>query len=125
MKYNGSTSEFGRATASGRPFAQTSRALERTVIPVGVGGALGVGVGNLSAPKVHSHRRPAWAWAPVQIALLVVRKFFSSCKLIDLHPDAVIGPGLIIGHGGPIRITVTPKSEPTARFIMYVPSERI
>ena len=24
--------------------------------------------------------------------------------LIDLHPDAVIGPGLFIAHGGPVRV---------------------
>lgn len=48
--------------------------------------------------------RPQWTWAPLWGALVVFRKFFSVVTLIDLHPGAVIGPGLIIAHGGPVRV---------------------
>jgi serine O-acetyltransferase len=54
--------------------------------------------------KVVQGCRPGWLWAPGRLGLRVVRKLFVIVTLIDLHPDAEIGPGLIIAHGGPIRV---------------------
>jgi serine O-acetyltransferase len=48
--------------------------------------------------------RPRWLWAPARFALRIVKKLCSGVTRIDLHPDAEIGPGMIICHGGPIRI---------------------
>jgi serine O-acetyltransferase len=54
--------------------------------------------------KMVRGRQPAWLWAPARLTLSVVRKLFVIVTLIDIHPDAEIGPGLIIPHGGPIRV---------------------
>jgi serine O-acetyltransferase len=54
--------------------------------------------------KVVGRSRPRWLWAPVRLALQVVKKLFSIVTLIDLHPDAEIGPGMYIAHGGPVRV---------------------
>jgi serine O-acetyltransferase len=59
--------------------------------------------------KVVGRCRPRWFWAPVRITLRVVKKLFSIVTLIDLHPDAEIGPGLLICHGGPVRIHFATK----------------
>ena len=48
--------------------------------------------------------RPKWAWAPARIALAIIRKLFTLLTIIDIHPNAQIGPGFFIAHGGPIRI---------------------
>src|SRR5215469_2294849 len=48
--------------------------------------------------------RPRWAWAPARISLAIIRKLFTILTIIDIHPNARIGPGLFIAHGGPIRI---------------------
>jgi serine O-acetyltransferase len=42
--------------------------------------------------------------APAWIVLAIARKLFTVITHIDIHPDAQIGPGLLINHGGPIRI---------------------
>ena len=47
---------------------------------------------------------PGWLWAPARLGLGVVRKLLTMLTLIDIHPDAEIGPGLLIAHGGPIRV---------------------
>jgi len=54
--------------------------------------------------KAIRKQRPAWLWAPILLALCIVRKLFVIITLIDIHPNAEIGPGLIIPHGGPIRV---------------------
>ncbi len=54
--------------------------------------------------KMVRERQPGWLWAPARLGLLVIRKLFVIVTLIDLHPDAEIGPGMIIPHGGPIRV---------------------
>src|SRR5690348_8847794 len=54
--------------------------------------------------RVIRQGRPNWLWAPANIVLAVLRKIFTVVTLIDIHPDAEIGPGLILTHGGPIRI---------------------
>jgi serine O-acetyltransferase len=59
--------------------------------------------------KVVGRWRPRWLWTTVRIALRVTKKFLSIVTLIDLHPDAEIGPGMIICHGGPVRIYAQTK----------------
>lgn len=54
--------------------------------------------------KVVRQLQPTWLWAPACLILRVWRKLFVLLTLIDIHPDAEIGPGLIIPHGGPIRV---------------------
>lgn len=54
--------------------------------------------------KMLRQLQPRWLWAPARLALRVVRKVFVIVTLIDIHPDAEIGPGLLIPHGGPIRV---------------------
>ena len=54
--------------------------------------------------KVVQELQPRWLWAPARIALRIVRKLFVIVIMIDIDPDAEIGPGLIIPHGGPIRV---------------------
>jgi serine O-acetyltransferase len=54
--------------------------------------------------KAARKQHPEWVWAPVLLALCIVRKLLVIITLIDIHPDAEIGPGLIIPHGGPIRV---------------------
>jgi serine O-acetyltransferase len=54
--------------------------------------------------KTINNQRPIWLWWPLRLALKVVRKLFVIVTLIDIHPDAQIGAGLIIPHGGPIRV---------------------
>jgi serine O-acetyltransferase len=39
-------------------------------------------------------------WAPLRI----VKKLFTLATLIDIHPNARIGPGFLIVHGGPLCI---------------------
>jgi serine O-acetyltransferase len=49
--------------------------------------------------KVVRRYRPRWLWAPARLTLHVVKKLLSIVTLIDLHPDAEIGPGMLIRHG--------------------------
>jgi len=59
--------------------------------------------------KTIRRQHPGWLWAPILLMLSIVRKLFVIVTLIDIHPDAEIGPGLIIPHGGPIRVHGTTK----------------
>lgn len=54
--------------------------------------------------KIVRQLRPGWFWTPARLTLAVAKKLLSILTLIDLHPDAEIGPGMIICHGGPVRI---------------------
>jgi serine O-acetyltransferase len=54
--------------------------------------------------KVVRRREPAWLWAPLRLVLTILKKILTRVTLIDLHPDAEIGPGLMITHGGPIWV---------------------
>lgn len=54
--------------------------------------------------KTINNQRPIWIWWPLRIALKVIRKIFVILTQIDIHPDAEIGPGLFVPHGGPIRV---------------------
>jgi serine O-acetyltransferase len=54
--------------------------------------------------KVVRQLRPRWLWTPARLILRVVNKLFTMLTHIDLHPDAQIGPGLLIPHVGPLRV---------------------
>jgi len=54
--------------------------------------------------RIVRRQRPQWLWAPARFALGALRKLTSIVTLIDIHPDATIGPGMIISHGGPVRV---------------------
>jgi serine O-acetyltransferase len=54
--------------------------------------------------KIVGRCRPRWLWAPARLTLGIVKKLLSIVTLIDLHPDAEIGPGMYIAHGGPVRV---------------------
>ena len=74
--------------------------------------------------KAIRKQHPEWLWAPLLLVLCIVRKLFAIITLIDIHPDAEIGPGLIIPHGGPIRVLEIPGSVPTVLFITYAQLEQ-
>jgi serine O-acetyltransferase len=49
-------------------------------------------------------KRPRWLWAPARIAIAILKKLFTTITHMDIHPDAQVGPGLLIPHVGPLRI---------------------
>jgi len=53
--------------------------------------------------------QPSWLWMPLRVALAIVKKPFTMITGIDLHPDAEIGPGLLIPHGSEIRVRAGTK----------------
>jgi serine O-acetyltransferase len=59
--------------------------------------------------RVVRRRQPGWLWAPARLVLAVARKLISIVTIIDIHPDAEIGPGMIIAHGGPVRVHAATK----------------
>ena len=59
--------------------------------------------------KAVKRRRPRWLWVPARVALSVVNKLFTMVTHIDIHPDAQIGPGLLIPHVGPVRVHPSTK----------------
>ncbi len=91
------------------------KALRAELIRFRIAGYTGWGSEGFWALVLHRlhwvvrHQRPRWLWGPVRLALRVVRKLFVMMTLIDIHPDAEIGPGLIIPHGGPIRVHAATK----------------
>jgi serine O-acetyltransferase len=54
--------------------------------------------------KAVRHYHPQWLWMPARVLLGVIRKLFTMVTHIDLHPDAEIGPGLLIPHVGLVRV---------------------
>jgi len=48
---------------------------------------------------VHGYR-PRWVWMPIRLTLGVANKLFTMVTHINIHPDAQIGPGLLIPHVG-------------------------
>ena len=53
--------------------------------------------------SVRRHRS-IWLWTIPRIGLALARKLLTVVIQIDIHPDAEIGPGMLIPHGGPIRV---------------------
>jgi serine O-acetyltransferase len=49
-------------------------------------------------------KRPRWVWAPCGILIGIAKKLFTTITHMDIHPDAQVGPGLLIPHVGPLRI---------------------
>jgi serine O-acetyltransferase len=54
--------------------------------------------------KVVNECRPRWVWMPARFILAIVNKLFTIVTHMDIHPDAQIGPGLLIPHVGPLRV---------------------
>jgi serine O-acetyltransferase len=103
MKYNGSTIRQWAGDSQWRAFrADFARFREHGYTGWGSEGLWALAIYRLQ--RFVRLRRPQWAWAPLHVALAVVRKFISIVTLVDLHPEAQIGPGLIIAHGGPVRV---------------------
>jgi serine O-acetyltransferase len=48
--------------------------------------------------------RPRWLWLPWRMGLAVVNKILTVVTHINLHPQAQIGPGMLIPHVGPIQV---------------------
>jgi serine O-acetyltransferase len=51
------------------------------------------------------HRRPRLFWATPRALVAVAKKALTIVTHIHLHPDAQIGPGMLIPHVGPIRVS--------------------
>lgn len=49
-------------------------------------------------------KRPWWLWKLPAILIAIIKKFFTAITHMDIHPDARVGPGLLIPHVGPLRI---------------------
>jgi serine O-acetyltransferase len=54
--------------------------------------------------KVVRNRHRRWVWAPVQLGLRIVNYLLVMVTQIRIHPEAEIGPGLLLPHVGPIRV---------------------
>jgi serine O-acetyltransferase len=103
MKYHGSTISQWAADSQWRAFrADLARFREHGYTGWGSEGFWALAIYRLQ--KVVRRRRPQWLWAPVRFTLRLLRKLNSIVTLVDLHPDAEIGPGIIIAHGGPVRV---------------------
>jgi serine O-acetyltransferase len=103
MKYNGSVIKQWAGDSQWRAFrADLARFREQGYTGWGSEGLWALAIYRLQ--KVVRRRRPRWVWAPTRLALRVAKKLISVVTLIDLHPDAEIGPGMLIAHGGPVRV---------------------
>ena len=51
-----------------------------------------------------ANRRPKLLWAPVRLCVGLAKKLLTAFTHINLHPQAQIGPGLLIPHVGPIQV---------------------
>ena len=49
-------------------------------------------------------RRPRLLWLPARVLVGVIKKLFSTVTHMDIHPDAQVGPGLLIPHVGLVRV---------------------
>ena len=103
MKYHGSTISRWAGDSQWRAFrADLARFRKHGYTGWGSEGLWALAIYRLQ--KVVRRYRPRWFWAPARLMLCIVRKLFTIITLIDLHPDAEIGPGMMIAHGGPIRL---------------------
>jgi serine O-acetyltransferase len=103
MKYDGSTIKSWAGDSQWRAFrADLARFRKHGYSGWGSEGIWALAIYRLQ--RTVRLARPRWAWLPVQIALVILRKILTIVTLVDLHPSAEIGPGLIIAHGGPVRV---------------------
>jgi serine O-acetyltransferase len=49
-------------------------------------------------------KRPKLLWVPLRIVIRITKKLFTTITHMDIHPDAQVGPGLLIPHVGLLRI---------------------
>jgi hypothetical protein len=73
--------------------------------------------------KVIRRRRPRWLWMPIRLTLGVVDKFFTMVTHTHIHLDAQVAQAcsfLMLAY----EYTAMPRSELTAQFTRYVPSEQ-
>ena len=54
--------------------------------------------------KVVRNRRRRWIWSPVHLGLRIANHLVMMITQIRIHPEAEIGPGLLIPHIGSIRV---------------------
>jgi serine acetyltransferase len=54
--------------------------------------------------KIVRNRRRRWLWVPVHLGLRIVNNLLVMITQIRIHPDAEIGPGLLLPHVGSIRV---------------------
>ena len=54
--------------------------------------------------RIARRLRPGWFWTPLRLGLAIIRKFYVMVTHIDIHPDAKIGPGLLIPHVGLVQV---------------------
>jgi len=50
--------------------------------------------------NVVRRRRPRWLWMPIRLTLQLINKLFTMVTHTNIHPDAQIGPGLLIPQVG-------------------------
>jgi serine O-acetyltransferase len=50
-------------------------------------------------------RRPTLLWVPIKLPLAVLKKLLTSITHINLPAEAVIGPGMLIPHVGPVQLS--------------------
>jgi serine O-acetyltransferase len=50
--------------------------------------------------NVVRRRRPRWLWMPIRLTLQFINKLFTMATHTNIHPDAQIGPGMLIPHVG-------------------------
>jgi serine O-acetyltransferase len=48
--------------------------------------------------------RPRVLWWPLRVVLAIKNKLFTMVTHMNLHPQAEIGPGMLIPHVGPIQV---------------------
>jgi serine O-acetyltransferase len=54
--------------------------------------------------KVVRKCRPRWLWIPARLILGVIDKLFTMVTHMHIHPDAQIGPGLLMPYIGLVRV---------------------
>ena len=62
------------------------------------------GADPLSTSKNRPKSSPRWVWAPAHVGLRIVNYLLVMVTQIRIHPEAEIGPGLLMPHVGPIRV---------------------
>src|SRR6516162_8093128 len=59
--------------------------------------------------KIVRNRRRRWVWAPARVGLYILNRLAVMITQIRIHPEAEIGPGLLLHHVGSIRVLAHTK----------------